>query len=63
MYAYLSIHGHNLLHGILFKCFTFLFGYSHIRCSSQAKYAYVNLLAVDGPQGLLFPFIGVGWKY
>jgi hypothetical protein len=24
---------------------------------------YMNLFAVDGPQGLLLPFIGVGWKY
>jgi hypothetical protein len=24
---------------------------------------YVNLFAVDGPQGLLLPFIGIGWKH
>jgi hypothetical protein len=24
---------------------------------------YANLFAVDGPQGLLLPFIGAGWKY
>jgi hypothetical protein len=24
---------------------------------------YVNLFSASGPQGLLFPFVGVGWKY
>jgi hypothetical protein len=34
----------------------------HPRFFSELGLDYVNLFSVDGPQGFLFPFIGIGWK-
>jgi hypothetical protein len=34
----------------------------HPRFFAELGLDYVNAFSVDGPQGFLLPFIGVGWK-